>query len=419
MNIQTTTLANGLRVATDPMDAVETISLGIWVEGGSRQETPANNGVSHLLEHMAFKGTASRSARDIAEQIENVGGHINAYTSREATAYFAKVLKEDLVLAIDIIADILRNPLMDPHDLANERAVIIQEINQANDTPDDLIFEHFQKAAFPNQPMGRPVLGLIEVVRDMPRHDIINYLSANYTAPRMTLAASGRIKHEQLVELADTFLGEAPAGEKVSIKKPNYGGGDMREERDLEQAHIILGFDGVSFKDPDFYAASVLSTLFGGGMSSRLFQEIREKHGLVYSIYSFLSCYKDGGVFGIYAGTGEQEANRLIPLICEEIQKVRSDITEQEVNRSRAQLKASILMSLESTSSRSEQLARQMMIFDRPLSQEEIIANIEQVSLPDVLNVAKRLTSATPAFAALGPISRLESFDQIDSRLKA
>ncbi len=419
MNVQTSTLANGLRVASDPMDAVETVSLGVWVEGGARQETPENNGVSHLLEHMAFKGTKRRSARDIAEEIENVGGHINAYTSRETTAYFAKVLKEDLELAVDIIADILQNPVMDSDELANERAVIIQEINQANDTPDDLVFEHFQKAAFPGQPMGRPVLGTLEVVRDLPRQDIIDFMSANYTAPRMVLAASGRITHERLADLAQSYFGGIPGGEAPAHEKPRYAGGDFREGRDLEQAHVVLGFEGVSFEDPDFYAASILSTLFGGGMSSRLFQEIREKHGLVYSIYSFLSCYKDGGVFGVYAGTGEREASRLIPLICEETLKVRGGVTEKEVARARAQLKASILMSLESTSSRTEQLARQLMVFGRPLPMEEIIRRVEEVEVSDVQQAAKRLTSATPTFAALGPISHIESFEKVAERLIA
>ena len=330
MTVRVSTLANGLRVVSDPMDSVETTSVGIWIEGGSRYETLENNGVSHLLEHMAFKGTKRRNAREIAEEIESVGGHINAYTSRENTSFYAKVLKEDMALAVDIIADIIRNPLMDEEELTNERAVIIQEINQADDTPDDIIFDHFQKTAFPDQPVGRPVLGSLEVVSNIPRQDIIDYLNVHYTAPGMVLAASGRVDHDRLVELAETHLSELPDGVPCPPGKLSYAGGDYREERDLEQAHVVIGFNGVGFKDPDFNPASVLSTLFGGGMSSRLFQEIREKRGLVYSFYSFLSCYADGGVLGVYAGAGEKEMIRVVPLICEEARKICCDVTDKD-----------------------------------------------------------------------------------------
>ena len=419
MSVRTSTLDNGLRVVSDPMETVETVSVGVWIDGGSRYETPENNGVTHLLEHMAFKGTERRSAKDIAEEIEAVGGHINAYTSRENTAYYVKALKEDLELATDIIADILQNPLMDAQELETERAVIIQEINHSNDTPDDLVFDLFQKTAFPDQPLGRPVLGSPEVVGRLQRQDVIDYMNAHYTAPRMVLSASGRVDHERLLELGESLFSGIPAGNGPSHEKARYDGGDFREGRDLEQAHVLLGFEGVGYEDPDFYAASVLSTLFGGGMSSRLFQEIREKHGLVYSIYSFLSCYTDGGVFGIYAGTGEAEASRLIPLLCQETRKIRDDVVEDEVARARAQLKSSILMSLESTSSRCEQLARQMMVFGRPLPIDEVISNIEAVDVNHVKRAAQRLTSSLPTFTALGPVSQIENFERVSERLKA
>lgn len=418
MTVRVSTLANGLRVVSDPMDSVETTSIGVWVEGGSRHETLENNGVSHLLEHMAFKGTARRSARGIAEEIESVGGHLNAYTSRENTSYYAKILKEDAALAVDIIADIIQNPLMDEEELTNERAVIIQEINQTDDTPDDIIFDHFQKTAFPDQPIGFPVLGSAEVVRNMPRRDIIDYLNVHYTAPGMVLAASGRIDHERLVELAEAHLSGLRNGALKLPGPPCYVGGDYREERDLEQAHVVLGFKGVGFEEPDFYPASVLSTLFGGGMSSRLFQEIREKRGLVYSIYSFLSCYADGGVLGVYAGAGEKEMSQVIPLICGEARKICGDITDQEVLRARAQIKSGILMSLESTSSRCEQLARQMMVFKRPLPIDEIIANVEAVQTADVLRAAERMISSAPTFTAIGPITHIENYDSIAERLR-
>ena len=417
MSPRVTTLANGLRVASDPMDTVDTVSVGVWIEVGARFESAEINGVSHLLEHMAFKGTERRSAQDIAREIEEVGGHLNAYTSRESTAYYAKVLKEDLSLAVDVIADIVQNPVMDKDELARERAVIIQEINQARDTPDDVVFDRFQEAAFPGQALGRPVLGVEESVRRIRRDTIIDHLRGHYRAPRMVLVASGRVDHDRFVGLADAAFAGAPAGGDPDHEPARYVGGEAREDRDLEQVQLVLGFEGLSYEDDDFYAASVLSTLFGGGMSSRLFQEVREKRGLVYSIYSFLSCYTDGGLFGVYAGTGSDEVGELVPLLCDEIHKVRERVGDDEVVRARAQLKASILMSMESTSSRCEQLARQLTIFGRPLPPDEIVARIDAVDADGVRRVVQRLTGSRPTLAALGPIGGLEGFDALAKRL--
>lgn len=415
--VRVTTLPNGLRIVTDPMETVETVSVGVWVEVGTRHERPELNGVSHLLEHMAFKGTRKRDARAIAEEIEAVGGHLNAYTSRENTAYYAKVLKEDLALAVDIIADILQHSVLDPDELARERAVIIQEIHQAHDTPDDIIFDHFQETAFPRQGLGLPVLGLADLIRDMPRPDIMDYMTRHYSAPRMVLAAAGRVDHDRLVELADKAFRSLPPAAERRNDAARYVGGDFREDRDLEQVHLLLGMEGVSYEDPDFYRASVLSTLLGGGMSSRLFQEVREKRGLVYSIYSFLSSYSDGGLFGIYAGTGEGDVEELLPLVCDEVMRVTADLDDGEVVRARAQLKASILMGRESTSSRCEQLARQMIVFGRPLPVAEVIANIDAVDTESVRRTAVRLFSTRPTLAALGPVEKVEGYDKVVSRL--
>jgi predicted Zn-dependent peptidase len=412
-----TRLPNGLRVVSDPMDTVETVSVGVWVGMGTRHESPDVNGVSHLLEHMAFKGTHRRSARAIAEEIEAVGGHLNAYTSRESTAFYAKILKEDLGLAVDVIGDILQNAVMDDEELARERTVIIQEINQSRDTPDDVIFDRFQETAFPAQALGRPVMGSEELVRDMPRESILEYLRGHYGAREAVLAAAGRVDHDQLVALAESVFSGLPDTATSDFEPARYVGGDYRESRDLEQAHVVLGFQGLAYEDPDFYALSVLSTLFGGGMSSRLFQEAREKRGLVYVIHSFLSCYLDGGLFGIYAGTGQKEVAELIPLVCDEIRKARDDVTEAEVTRSRAQLKASILMGLESTSSRCEQLARQMLVFGRPVPAAEIIEKVDKVDVESVLRVAKRVTAGTPTLATLGPISGVADFDKVTESL--
>lgn len=418
MTIRTTTLDNGLRVVSDPMSTVESVSLGIWVGVGTRYEKPEMNGVSHLLEHMAFKGTRRRTATAIAEEIEAVGGHINAYTTSENTAYYVRVLKEDVRLGVDLIADILQNSTMEKDELERERAVILQEIHQANDTPDDVVFDNFQAAAYPDQPLGRQVLGDAGIVGSMDRETIIGYMNDHYNASTMVLAAAGRIDHDELASLANDMFSELPEGEQATREAANYTGGQSVVERELEQAHLLLGFKGVSYQDPDFYASAVLSTLFGGGMSSRLFQEIREKRGLVYSIYSFVSSYSDGGMFGIYAGTGENETAELIPLVCDEIKKMTDNVGADELTRARAQIKASILMTLESSSSRCEQLARQMMVFGRPMPTQEIVANIEAVDADAILHTARRIFDSSLTVTALGPVSKLESFESIQKRLQ-
>jgi predicted Zn-dependent peptidase len=340
MSVRLSQLSNGLRVLTDSMDTVETVSIGIWVDVGTRHEPASVNGVAHLLEHMAFKGTERRSALAIASEIEAVGGHLNAYTSREHTAYYAKVLKQDTGLAVDILADILQHSVFDAAELERERAVILQEIGQAQDTPDDIIFDFFQEKAYPDQPMGRPVLGRAEIVRAIQRDTVARYLKDNYAAPGMLLVAAGNCDHGDLAALAEKQFAGLPRQSQAASDPARYEGGDHRETRDLEQAHIVLGFPGFASSDPDYPAVSVVSAALGGGMSSRLFQEIREKRGLVYSIYSFVQGYSDGGMFGVYAGTGEKEAAELLPVLCEEIAKLKHGFGPEELARARAQLKS-------------------------------------------------------------------------------
>jgi predicted Zn-dependent peptidase len=410
-------LANGLTVATDRMDVVETASLGVWVNAGTRHESADVNGISHLLEHMAFKGTERRSARAIAEEIEAVGGHLNAYTSREHTAYYAKILKEDVRLAFDIVADILQHSVLDAEELSREQTVVVQEISQAIDTPDDIIFDHFQATAFPGQAVGRPVLGTVDLVRSFSRQTVATYMQDNYGPRRMIVGAAGNVEHDAVVELAERSFTALPPAGPPAVDVARYIGGDYREARDLEQVHLVLGFDGVPYDDPDFYTVSVLSTLLGGGMSSRLFQEVREKRGLVYSIYSFTTSYVDGGLFAIYAGTGESEAAQVIPVICDEVMKVTRSILPDEIRRARAQLKASILMSLESTNSRCEQLARQLLVYGRPVPVEEMVAKIEAVDEAALINSARRLFAGSPTFAAIGPLGKVESHERLTQRL--
>ena len=417
MSVQVTRLDNGLTIASDTMDRVETVSLGAWVGVGTRQEPAEINGVAHLLEHMAFKGTERRSAYQIAEEIEAVGGHLNAYTGRESTAYYAKVLAEDAPLAVDIIADILQHPTFDEDELVRERAVVLQEIGQAHDTPDDSVFDRFQETAFPDQSLGRPVLGSAEIVAGIGRQTLKDYMARHYGAESMVLAAAGKIEHERFVELVAEAFDALPRTTAATVEPASYQGGDYRESRDLEQVHVLLGFESIGYLDADYYAVAVLSTLFGGGMSSRLFQEVRERRGLAYSVYSFVSAYRDGGLFGIYAGTGESEAAELVPVICDELGKLATEMREEELTRARVQHKASILMGLESTGTRCEQMAQHILVYGRPLTVEEIVAKIEAVDLTAVRRVAARLATGRPTLASLGPVARVEEFARVAARL--
>ncbi len=417
--IRVTRLPSGLTVVTERMDRVETVSFGAYVATGTRNETEAENGVSHFLEHMAFKGTARRSAAQIAEEIEAVGGHINAYTAREQTAYYVKVLKEDTALGADIIGDILTHSTFERDELERERGVILQEIGQANDTPDDIIFDHFQETAYPSQPMGRPVLGTEAIIRALPREALVGYMGRHYTTANTVIAAAGNLHHEQVLDLVQRHFADLPS---QSIPQPEpgvYTGGEFRESRDLDQVHIVLGFPSVSYADPEFYPTMLLSTLLGGGMSSRLFQEVREKRGLVYSVYSFTAPAMDGGLFGIYAGTGESEAAELMPVTLEELRRVQHDVTEAELARARAQVKASLLMSLESTGSRCEQIARQIQVFGRVIPTAETVARLNAVTIDSVQSAAARLFRATPTLAALGPAGMVPGLADIAERLAA
>src|SRR6266404_5613822 len=371
MTTQLSTLTNGLRVATDRVDTVDTVSLGIWIDVGTRHEPAEINGVAHFLEHMAFKGTERRSALAIAEEIER------------------------------------------------ERTVILQEIGQANDTPDDIIFDYFQERAFPDQAMGRPVLGSPEIIRKLSREAVIGYLRDHYGAARMGLSAAGNLEHARVVDLAQKLLAEMPAERAVTSEPAQYVGGDRRQQRELEQLHLVIGFPGLPLGDPDYYAASVLSTAFGGGMSSRLFQEVREKRGLVYSIHSFAHGYRDGGLFGIYAGTGEEEASELLPVLCDETARLADGFTPPELARAKAQMKAGLLMSLESTGARCEQLAQHMLIYGTPFDPADLVRRIDAVDNAAIARVVAGWHSAPPTLTALGPIGRLEDFDRLKARLAA
>jgi len=415
--VRVTRLPGGLRVLTDPMDTVETIAVGVWADVGARHEPTEINGVSHMLEHMAFKGTERRSALDIAVEMEDVGGHMNAYTSREHTAFYARMLREDLPLAVDLLADILQHSVFDAEELAREKSVVVQEICQSIDTPDDIVFDHFQATAYGDQPLGRPVLGTVESVRALDSGIVGGFQRTHYSPERLIIAAAGRIDHDALVDLAlDHFTALNP--QPPALGQPaRYTGGEFREARDVEQVHVVLGFDGVSYEDPDYYASVLLAMLLGGGMSSRLFQEVREKRGLAYTISAYASSYVDGGLFTLYAGTGPDDAAALTPVLCDEINKVRRRVDATEIMRARAQLRAGLLMGQESAGGRCEQLARQMLVYGRPVPMEEVLSELEAVDVRDILRAAERVFSTPPTLTALGDIGGVESLDRLAARL--
>ncbi len=419
MVVNVSTLSNGLCVVTDEMPASGSVAMGAWIGVGARFEPAHLNGVSHLLEHMAFKGTKRRSARDIAEEIEAVGGHINAYTSRETTAYFAKLLKDDAALGVDILGDILQNSTMDPEELQRERGVILQEISQAYDTPDDIVFDYFQQAAYADQAIGRPILGSSQIVRDVSREELMRYMQDNYTGPQMVVSAAGAIKHETFVDMVGDAFSGLSSKQCPLAAKADYTGGHVREQRDLEQTHLILGFEGVAYKDPDFYALAVMCSVLGGGMSSRLFQEVRETRGLAYSIYAYASSFVDTGVVSVYAGTSPDDVPEMTNVIGAEIAKFADTVTEQEIDRAKAQLRSSTIMGMESSSARCEQKARQMMVFGRIIDADEIIRRIEAVDKDSVSRVARRVFSSSLTSSMIGPEKNLMTDQELFDRLSA
>jgi predicted Zn-dependent peptidase len=415
--IEITTLPNGLRVATDTIPGSQSVALGIWTNCGSRHESESLNGVAHLLEHMLFKGTKRRSARAIAEEMEAVGGQMNAYTGRENTAYYARILKNDAGMALDIIADIIQNSLFDAEELLREQQVVIQEIGQSLDTPDDIIYDYFQEAALPGQAAGRAILGTPASVQALTPEALRAYIRSHYTPQNMVLVAAGGIDHGWLVGEAMKLFANLPAGGIIAAEPVRYKGGDFRQAGQLEQAHLILGFDGFGFHDPDYYAAQVYSMALGGGMSSRLFQEVREKRGLVYTINSFSVDFSDGGLFGIYAGTGEEQVAELMPVLCAELAKSAQGFEVAEIERAKAQLKAGLVMSLESTYQRAEALALNLLTYGHHLAIEEVIAKIDAVDAASLQRVARRLLASRPTLAGLGPLGQLESSAGLIERL--
>ncbi|WP_128515733.1 M16 family metallopeptidase [Tabrizicola thermarum] len=407
------TLPNGFRIVTEAMPGLQSASVGLWVEAGGRHERPEQNGIAHFLEHMAFKGTRRRSALRIAEEIEDVGGYINAYTSREMTAYYARVLSGDVVMALDVIADIVLNPLFRKADIETERHVILQEIGQALDTPDDIIFDWLHEVSYPDQPFGRTILGPEERVASFRKADFESFTGAHYGPDQMILSAAGGVDHDAIVAAAERIFGGLKPVGRSKVEPARFIGGERREVKDLEQVHFALSFEAPGYRDDRVYTAQVYATAMGGGMSSRLFQKIREDRGLCYSIHAQSAAYEDTGQVTIYAGTSEDEIGELTRLTVDELKRAAEDMSEAEVARARAQLKAGLLMGLESPSSRAERNARLLSIWGRIPAVAEAVAKIDAVDTGAVRSYAADLAAARSALAIYGPVAKAPGIDEV------
>ncbi len=420
MTVEVNRLPNGVRVVTEHMPGLQSASLGVWVTAGGRHERTEQNGIAHFLEHMAFKGTKTRNALQIAESIEDVGGYINAYTSREMTAFYARVLGEDVPLALDVISDIVLNPIFDPREVEVERHVILQEIGQALDTPDDIIFDWLQETAFPNQSIGRPILGPASRVEGFARDDLAGFVSERYVPENLIIAAAGQVDHDAIVKMVEDRFGDLKSGTAQSVDRAKFLGGETRVEKQLEQAHVALAFEAPGYRAEDIYTAQVFAMALGGGMSSRLFQEAREKRGLCYTIFAQASAYADTGMMTIYAGTGAEDLEGLLGLTVEELRRSADDMSTVEVDRARAQMKAGMMMGLESPASRAERLARQLAIWDRVPPLEETVERIDAVTVEKTRDHAARLiASGAAALALYGPVGKAPSVEAMTGRLAA
>ncbi len=417
MSVKVTTLPSGLRVVTDRMAHLETAALGVWVGAGSRHEHAHEQGLSHLLEHMAFKGTRRRSARAIAEEIEAAGGDLNAATGVEQTAYYAHVLAADTGLALDILADILTDSTFDKDELEREKGVILQEIGSVEDTPDDLVFDLFNTAAFPDQPIGRPILGTPDSVSAFDRDAIGTYLANQYRAGGMVVGAAGAVEHARILDEAAARFADVGGVAPAPAVAARYVGGDRRLRRKLEQAHVVVGWEGLAYDHPDHYALQIFTNAVGGGMSSRLFQEVREKRGLAYSIYTFHWGYADAGLFGFYAAAGGGDVAELMPVALDALAQATHDLSEAEVGRAKAQMKVSLLAALESPTARSEQIARQVLAYDRVLTRAEMIGKVEALGLDAIKAAGARAMASAPTVGAIGPVAKVLSAERVAARV--
>lgn len=399
------TLKNGIRVFADPMAGLESAAIGVWFRAGAIDETSEEHGVAHLLEHMAFKGTKTRSARQIAEEIETVGGYLNASTGYSRTGYYARVLRQDVEVALEILADILRNPTFDPAELAKEHEVVIQEIGEAADIPDDAVMEMLQALSYGEHPLGRAILGTVESVSSHTRERLIGFMAKHYEPSQIVIAASGAVDPTLLSKLSEKhFADMAPVNRSAREPKPVYVGGARHDPREIEQTHIALAFPGAAVMDDDYFATRVFVEALGGGMSSRIFQAVREERGLAYSVYSFTDAYDAVGSVGAYVGTDSDNAVEAVRLIREEMTAMAEGATDREIDRARAMLKSTLLMGLESPATRAETAVGQLFSHGRLIGATEIAERLDAVTCKDAREAAtKAVATGAPSVAIVGP----------------
>src|SRR5271167_2466003 len=390
-NIQRAVLPNGLTILTEQMDHIRSVSMGIWVKSGSRHEDPNVNGISHFVEHMVFKGTTSRSAEDIARQVDSIGGNMDAFTGKETICFNIKVLDEHLPIAVDVLGDMVLHPVFDANEIMRERGVILEEIKMDEDNPDYLVHEIFTQNFFKDHPLGKPILGTKETVRRFEQPAVLDYYSSKFAPNNLIISAAGSLSHHELVELLRERFGPLTAGSNGWHDTPPKTNSRiiLRNKKALEQVQICLGVPSYPISHEKRYASYILNTLLGGGMSSRLFQNVREKQGLVYSIFSELNPFRDTGCLSIYAGTSLESAPKVVELIVNEFRDLKQNhISDEELRRTKEQLKGSLMLSLESTTARMSNLARQEMYFDRFFGLDEIIERIEAVTVEELVSLA-------------------------------
>ena len=404
-------LENGLTVASAYMPDAHSVAVGVWIKAGSRDETDGLTGVAHFLEHMAFKGTATRDAAQIAREVEDVGGFMNAHTSREETAYYINLLPEHMELGVDILSDILTASTLPSHEIERERGVIIQEIGQSLDTPDDLVFELFNKACFGAHTLGQSILGTHETVSSFRQADLAGFMSRFYGSNQMIVCAAGQLDHDRFAGLVGDRFSGVHLSEEPGRLAASWQGGNSRADKDLEQTHTVFGFSAPGIRSARRFDMMVLSNLYGGGMSSRLFQKVREERGLCYSIFAFSQMLSDTGVFGVYAGTSQAQANEMLEVCAAELKDCLVNISADELSRSKQQLKAALLMRLDSVSASLDSLARQIALFGEPRDKDEMIREIEAVSQDSLQELVAQLTTSPPAMATVGPVKGVMGTD--------
>ena len=418
MNVQISTLSNGLTVASLFMPGAHSANVGIWIKAGGRDELAGEHGIAHMLEHMAFKGTHRRSAQQIATEVESVGGYMNAHTAREETAYYIRILPEQIALAVDVLFDILNHSTMPDEEIERERGVILQEIGQSLDTPDDVVFENFSAASYQGHKLGESILGTAESVQGFSRIDLNRFMERYYGGAQMMLCAAGQVDHQALVAECEAHLSDIRTASPAVRHVPEWTGGRIIQTRQLEQSHVVMGLEALGARDTDRYAMMLLSNLYGGGMASRLFQQVREQRGLCYSIFSFTQMFSDSGLFGIYAGTAADDVDEMLQVSCQALQDMKHDITDIELERGKSQMRAGLLMGQESVSGMTESIARQLLLFGEVRRPQQVAEDVAKLTKDDVVRVINRLTDKPkPAFSLIGPSDQVMTNDEMVSLL--